>query len=406
MPLSLKIALSSLAVHRLRTLLAMIGVFLGALALTGVQHLSQAMILQARQEVERLGPNLMMAVAGQIRMRRGEARVRDTASTFTIADALAIMESVPQVVEGSAGVLSPGSVTAESVKINCQIVATWSNYARVRSLNIEYGRFLLPADEEQRELVCVLGNKIAQRLFGSAEAAQGRQALIGKARLRAVGGMAPMGADITGTDQDEQVFVPLSTYMRRLSNQNFITGVYLQLQPGADAGRVKATIEALLRERHNIQSGELDDFSVMAAQETIELQEEALGLVRTLGLISASISFAVGGLGILSIMVLLVRSRRLEIGIRRALGATRADIVRQFLLESGLMSTTGGALGAVAAIGLMIGVSRAGFFPMVLDPETLGLAMLGSAFLGLGAGAYPAWQASRLEILDVLKAGQ
>ncbi len=406
MPLSLKIALSSLAVHRLRTLLAMIGVFLGALALTGVQHLSQAMILQARQEVERLGPNLMMAVAGQIRMRRGEARVRDTASTFTIADALAIMESVPQVVEGSAGVLSPGSVTAESVKINCQIVATWSNYARVRSLNIEYGRFLLPADEEQRELVCVLGNKIAQRLFGSAEAAQGRQALICKALLRAVGVMAPMGADITGTDQDEQVFVPLSTYMRRLSNQNFITGVYLQLQPGADAGRVKATIEALLRERHNIQSGELDDFSVMAAQETIELQEEALGLVRTLGLISASISFAVGGLGILSIMVLLVRSRRLEIGIRRALGATRADIVRQFLLESGLMSTTGGALGAVAAIGLMIGVSRAGFFPMVLDPETLGLAMLGSAFLGLGAGAYPAWQASRLEILDVLKAGQ
>jgi len=406
MPLSLKIALSSLAVHRLRTLLAMIGVFLGALALTGVQHLSQAMILQARQEVERLGPNLMMAVAGQIRMRRGEARVRDTASTFTIADALAIMESVPQVVEGSAGVLSPGSVTAESVKINCQIVATWSNYARVRSLNIEYGRFLLPADEEQRELVCVLGNKIAQRLFGSAEAAQGRQARICKALLRAVGVMAPMGADITGTDQDEQVFVPLSTYMRRLSNQNFITGVYLQLQPGADAGRVKATIEALLRERHNIQSGELDDFSVMAAQETIELQEEALGLVRTLGLISASISFAVGGLGILSIMVLLVRSRRLEIGIRRALGATRADIVRQFLLESGLMSTTGGALGAVAAIGLMIGVSRAGFFPMVLDPETLGLAMLGSAFLGLGAGAYPAWQASRLEILDVLKAGQ
>jgi putative ABC transport system permease protein len=212
-----------------------------------------------------------------------------------------------------------------------------------------------------------------------------------------------MGADIVGTDQDEQVFVPITTFMRRMANQDHITGVYINLRRASDASLAKEAATAILRRRHAITPGEKDDFSVLTAQDTVQLQQEALALVQTLGVISSSISFAVGGLGILSIMILLVRARRLEIGVRRAVGATRLDIVRQFLLESGLMAVAGGGLGVGLALAILAAVSRATGFPFVLEPLFIGLAVFGSALLGLAAGAYPAWKASRLEILDVLR---
>jgi putative ABC transport system permease protein len=135
----------------------------------------------------------------------------------------------------------------------------------------------------------------------------------------------------------------------------------------------------------------------------MEVQQQALNLVGTLGLISSSVSFTVGGLGILSIMVLLVRARRLEIGVRRAVGARRRDIVSQFLLEAAMMAVAGGLSGVALALGLVLLVCRIGGLPYVFEPSLVLLALTGSALLGLVAGAYPAWQAAQVEILEVLK---
>jgi putative ABC transport system permease protein len=195
----------------------------------------------------------------------------------------------------------------------------------------------------------------------------------------------------------------MSTYLRRMANRDWITGVYLQLGDEADPASAKRTAAAILRRRHHIAAGEDDDFSVLTARDTMEVQEQALNLVGTLGLISSSVSFAVGGLGILSIMILLVRSRRLEIGVRRAVGARRRDIVRQFLIEAALMAGIGGLLGVLSALGLVTIICRIGQMPMVFDPWLVIMALTGSALLGLMAGAYPAWQAAQVEILDVLK---
>ena len=215
--------------------------------------------------------------------------------------------------------------------------------------------------------------------------------------------MEKKGADISGTDQDQQVFVPLSTYMRRLSNQSWISGVYLQLASPGDSARAKQAAEQILLARHRIGSGENEDFSVLTAQDTMQIQQQALDLVRTLGIISSSVSFAVGGLGILSIMILLVRTRRLEIGIRRAVGARRRDIMRQFILEAALMAGIGGSLGVVVAAGLVLIVYKVGKMPVFYDPLLILGALAGSILLGLLAGAYPAWQAAQVEVLEVLR---
>lgn len=406
--LSLKIALASLAAHKLRAVLAVLGVFLGALAFTGVQHASLAMVRKAELETEKLGPNLFMATAGQVRMTRGGGAASRSASakTFTLEDARALINGLPSVARGVPYVGRTMPVRAGATTINCQVLATLPEYSQIRNFKPEFGRFLLPRDEEELAKVCVLGRTIAQRLFGSPEKALGQSVLFFRASCEVIGIMEQKGADIVGTDQDEQVFVPLSTFQRRFSNQTWITGVYIELAAGADPELVKESASSLLKLRHNIQPGKKQDFSVLTAKDTIKLQRQALDLVQVLGAISSSVSFAVGGLGILSIMVLLVRARRLEIGVRRASGAKRRDIIRQFLFEAGLMSTSGGCVGVACAMGLIAGMARFGGFPFVFDPPLAIGALLASALLGVAAGAYPAWQASRIEVLDVLRSAE
>ena len=401
---SLKIALASLKAHRLRSILAMVGVFLGALALTAVQHVSQAMYLKAEMETAKLGTNLFMARSGKVVFRRsGSAAVRSATTTFTLEDARDLIGSIPQARAGAPFVLKTLPIRYGNIKIPCQIVATWPTYTEVRSFKPAMGRFITWEDENQRARVCVLGTKIAERLFGKPEQALGQMVYIFRAGVRVIGVMEPKGADIVGSDQDEQVFVPLSTFLRRFTNQDWITGVYLQLTDNQSYDVVKKTAESILRQRHHLGQGEDNDFSLLTAKDTIQLQEQALQLVQTLGLLSSGISFAVGGLGILSLMVLLVRSRRMEIGVRRAVGARRLDIIRQFILESGLMAGAGGFVGVVSAAGLVLLIYKIGQMPVIYDPIFIIGPMVGSVLLGLIAGAYPAWQAAKIEVLDILR---
>ncbi|UJX42035.1 ABC transporter permease [Desulfovibrio sp. JY] len=402
---SLRIAIKSLTTHKMRTILAMLGVFLGALALTGVLHISLAMERKAVLETEKLGPNLLMAMSGNVRFRRGDIRSDAGNTKLKLPDAMALLRGLPSVVGGVPYLAFTSPIRAGDKKTMCQIVATWPAYPAIRGNHPQYGHFFDQDDENDKALVCALGPTIATRLFGSPEAAVGQTVYIFRARLRVVGVMEEKGSDVSGTNQDEQIFVPLSTYMRRMSNKNYIHGVYMQLAEGTDFEAAKATAQYILRRRHDIKTekGQADDFRVLTARDTMQLKQQALDLVQTLGYISSSLSFAIGGLGILSIMILLVRARRLEIGIRRAVGARRRDIIRQFLIESGAMSAVGGTAGTAAALLLLAVIYRLGQFPSVYNAWLIGTSLFGSAALGLVAGAYPAWSAANVEVLQVLR---
>ncbi|WP_457572642.1 ABC transporter permease [Desulfovulcanus sp.] len=402
--LSLKIALSSLRNYKLRAVLAVLGIFLGSLAFTGVQHISKALVRKAELETEKLGPNLFMVVSGTLRFHRsGRTTISRQAHNFTLTDVQALANGLPGVLNYTPFIRQTMPIKFKQNKITCQIVAAWPNYPKVRSFWPEIGRFFDTRELEQRAKVCVLGAKIAQRLFGSKEKALGKDVFFFRAACRVIGVMEEKGSDITGTDQDEQVFVPLTTYMRRFANQSWVSGVYFSLSKGTDQNVIKEDVTTIMRLRHRINSGEQDDFSALTARDTIRLQKQALDLVKTLGLISSSISFAVGGIGVLSIMILLVRMRRLEIGVRRAMGARKKDIVQQFLFEAATLSTIGGLLGVSLSLVLVYLVTILGEFPFVFDPEVFLGTLLGSMLLGIGSGAYPAWLASKVEVLTVLR---
>ena len=273
----------------------------------------------------------------------------------------------------------------------------------MRASRTAYGRFITDLDEMDRAKICVLGSTIAERLFKDRQGAVGRTVYIQQTALIVVGVMEEKGQDVSGNNMDELVFVPLSTYMRRLANIDWISGVYLNMRPGADIDAVSEAMRKILRQRHYIAPDDKDDFFVFSAKEATQMQQEALGLVWTLGLLSSSVSFAVGALGILSIMILMVRTRRLEIGIRRAVGASRRQIMQQFLMEAGLMSGVGGVLGVISALGLISLAYGVGDLPYVYDPVLALCVCAAAVLLGVAAGAYPAWQASRGDILEILR---
>lgn len=400
----LKIAIASLRIHRTRTILAIIGILLGALSLTAVQHISRSMYGKAEAETAKLGTNLFMARSGQLRFTlNGSSRARREATTFTIADANALIEQMPMAKGGSPFATRSMPVRSGRIKVQSSILGVWPSYQQVRDLDLAVGRFFTSDEERNSAKVCVLGAKVAERLFGSSTAALGEQVFFFRANARVIGVLAPKGTDIVGSDQDDQVLVPLTTYLRRFANQTWISGAYLTLVHPEDEAFAKSTARAILRQRHQLDDSQRDDFFLMTARDTMKVQEQALDLVRTLGWISSGVSFAVGGLGILSIMILLARTRRLEIGVRRAVGASHGDIIRQFIFESGLMAATGGVLGVLGGAGLAALVAYFGSMPFQIDLLLIISVGGGSLGLGLLAGAYPAWQAAQIEVLAVLR---
>lgn len=404
LPLNMRIAVSSLSAHKLRAILAMLGVFLGALAFTGVQNISQMMVRKAEIATEELGPNLYAVVAGKVRFRRsGSARVFDYARTFTVSDARAIAAGVPSVLNYTPFAVKAMPVRGGGNAVTAQVTAAWETYPEIRRHQADIGRFFTRDEVERSAKVCVLGRKIATRLFGTPEAALNRVIYLYRASFRVIGIMEEKGRDLSGDDQDELLVMPLSTFMRRASNQYWIDGVFMTLAKGADRAMADESVKDIMRRRHRIGPGEDDDFSTLSAKDAIQLQQQALDLMQTLGGISSAVSFAVGGMGILSIMVLMVRARRVEIGIRRAVGGKQGDIVRQFLFEAALMSGVGGTGGVLLSVALAGLVARFGDFPFIADPFVVGGTLISSFLLGILAGAYPAWQAARIQILEVLK---
>ncbi|SHN48722.1 ABC transporter permease [Desulfovibrio litoralis] len=401
---NIKLALASLAAHRLRAILAMLGVFLGALVLTAILHISQAMILKADLETQKLGPNLVQAVAGQVRFGGGgSARVRGLSTTFTLEDAEVLGRQVPWVKAYTSYTNANRSIKFEAKATQTQVVGTLDSYPNVRTFFPQIGRFFNALEVEEKAKVVVLGSDIAKRLFTNIEDAIGKTVLVQTTSLKVIGVMESKGQDLSGSNQDEQVFVPITTYMRRMNNIDYISGVYFTLYNAENEQATMETMRNILRKRHNIKNVKADDFSVFSARDASKLRTEALNLVQTLGFISATVSFAVGSLGILSVMILLVRARRLEIGIRRAVGASAGNIVSQFLTEAAIMSGVGGILGVFVAVILCIVIYILGNFPFYFNVWLCILLGIASIVLGVVAGAYPAWVASKVQVLDVLK---
>jgi putative ABC transport system permease protein len=215
--------------------------------------------------------------------------------------------------------------------------------------------------------------------------------------------MEEKGVDASNVDQDNQVFVPLNTFLRRLVNQDYVNTIYVQTVGDQVMAQSRQQIEELLRKRHKIRRGQKDDFAVIDSKDVMALKAQAISMISVLGRIAAGISFVIGALGILSIMILIVSERRMEIGIRRAVGSRKRDIVLQFLLESSFISFLGGAAGVLFGFLVSLLIFRLSGLPFAIAPLGLEVSFVASVVVGILAGIYPSRRATMIQPVDVIR---
>ncbi|MCX7913963.1 MAG: ABC transporter permease [Thermodesulfovibrionales bacterium] len=401
--LNIKIAFRSLSNFKLRTALAMLGAFLGTFSLVVVSNLSESLAKKTEIEISKLGENLLIVRSGLVRRVSTATNLIGEATTLTIEDAIAIKESSPLIEDVAPSANKVFPVRYQHLTLNSVLVmGVTPEYTEVRNFKVERGSFFSDDDNNNLQKVAVIGRKVAEKLFGD-EDPLGKNILIFRVPCQIIGILEEKGVDISGFDQDNQIFVPLNTFLKAFVNKRYINNISVKVVDRDATSQVKMEITNILRKRHKITGDKKDDFTVIDLKDVVALSTQAMDMIKILGRIASLISFIIGGLGILSIMVLIVNERKIEIGIRRALGARKRDIMLQFLIESSTISWVGGTAGLFLSIFASLMIFYFAALPIAISLFGLAITLVATILIGMLAGLYPAKKAIEIQPVSIIK---
>jgi putative ABC transport system permease protein len=401
--LGLRTALRALSAHKMRTGLTLLGIVVGVAAVVAMVAIGQGTRSEVLRKVESMGTNLLVVSAGQLKLVAGrQQQAAAVAITLTEKDARTIGDEVPSVVAVAPAQSKKLQVRFEDLTTTTTVVGTTPEYQTVRNFHPVAGEFFDDEQGRSSARVAVLGQTAMLNLFGSGDPV-GETIRIGNVPFTVIGVMESKGLDISGKDQDDQIFVPLRAALRRLFNLTYLSTVYVSVRDSREMAQAVPAITEVLRERHRLRSGAADDFTVQSQSAVLEAQAAVSGTFTLLLGSIGGISLLVGGIGILAIMLIAVRERTREIGLRRAVGARRRDILLQFLIETGLLSLLGGVIGVVTGVAAGKIVSLVTGWPMLIPWAVALVAVVFSALLGLSFGVFPARKAAALNPIVALR---
>ena len=399
-----KISLRSLWANKMRSGLAILGVIIGVGAVIAMIAVGRGASLQIESHISSMGSNILIIVpgtttSGGVRMGAG------TQQSLSLDDAIAIEEECSAVSRVSPELSGVAQVVYGNRNWSTGVIGTTEGMMDVHNWSVSSGRFLTDQDVRSSTKVAVIGKTVAYELFGSANPV-GEIIRIKKVPFQVVGVLAPKGQSAFGSDQDDVIFVPVTTAQKRLFGTPFprmVRRISVKARDAESIYLAQEQITALLRQRHRIGPDQDDDFTVRNLTQVMEAaQQSTQAMTLLLGAI-ASVSLLVGGIGIMNIMLVSVTERTREIGIRMAVGARPRDIRLQFLIEAFLLSVIGGIAGI--ALGALLSQTLALLFDWStsISPSSILLAFGFSGFVGVFFGFYPAYKASLMDPIEALR---
>ncbi|HXF92501.1 MAG TPA: ABC transporter permease [Nitrospiraceae bacterium] len=403
--ITVELAFRVLARNPLRAGLTMLGIIIGVGAVVAMVSLGQGASASVQAQIASLGTNMLIIIPGATTVS-GVRTGAGGAATLTVEDARDIERKITGVSGVSYATRAVLQVVHENKNWNTVVLGTTADFADIREWPVAEGAFFTPSDEDAAAKVAVLGQTAAQHLFERGEEVIGATIRIKNVPLRVVGVLAPKGQTLMGQDQDDVVILPFSTAERKVLGTKFLGTVGIILVTAAHRTLlpdVVLEIKELLRARHRLHPAEEDDFTVRTMEDVAKATAGASRTMMLMLLSIASISLMVGGIGIMNILLVSVTERTREIGIRMAVGAKRAHILLQFLVEAVILSATGGILGVLTGIiGAKLLTTVAGW-PTIISPTAMAIAFVFSLGVGIFFGLYPAEKASRLNPIEALR---
>ena len=397
----LKMAALSLIANKLRTMLTMLGIIIGVAAVIAMVSVGMGVRQNVVDSISRLGSNLLVVMPGSSN-RGGIRGAAGSVITLTYEDAEAIKKRIKNVEYVSPTVSGSYQIVYGHENWNSSVQGVVPEYVSIQSLTLKSGLFFTEHDVDVRSRVAVIGTTVATNLFGEVNPV-GKKIRIGSSPYTVIGLIASKGSSSMGQDQDDIVLIPLTTAQERLIGITYVRSINVQVSDADKMDQVQSQIETLLRQRHRLAADAEDDFNVRNLTSLMETMSETTTMLTLLLGSIAGISLIVGGIGIMNILIASVVERTREIGIRKAIGATYNSIMLQFLIESTMISVTGGVIGIGVGIGLSMAISKFGSFKTVISPESIIVAFGFSLAIGIIFGMLPARRAARLDPIDALR---
>jgi putative ABC transport system permease protein len=396
-----RIALEELVAHKGRSVLTMLGIVVGVAAVIAMVSLGQGAQQQVQQQIASMGTNMLIVQAGS-QNSGGIRSGAGTTTTLTPDDAQAILRDAP-----AAGAVSPSAGASVTLVFGNQNWSTRAEgvgtaYQQIRNRGVASGDFFTEAEVASAARVVIIGQTVADQLFPGMDPV-GQTLRVRNLPFRVIGVLEAKGQSQWGQDQDDTLLMPYTTAMKKLLSTTYIPTIYVSAATGDATSAAEQQIGEVLRARHNLRRGQPDDFTVRNLTDVANAAESTTRVMTLLLGGIAAVSLLVGGIGIMNIMLVSVTERTREIGIRIAIGARKAHVQSQFLIESVVLGLTGGLGGIIVGVVTSFVLSAVFNWPQLISPVSVFGSALFSMAIGVFFGYYPARKAASLNPIEALR---
>lgn len=398
-----KIAMRAIAANKLRSFLTMLGIIIGVASVIAMMAIGQGSKKSIQANIAEMGSNMIMIRPGQDKGPGGAQQDASDMQTLKLKDYEALKEQAKYLSAISPSVNSSGQFINGNNNTPSTIYGISPDYMQIRQQKVKDGEMFTDEEVRSSAKVCVIGKTVADNLFTNGEDPVGKVIRFNKIPFRVVGVLESKGYNSFGMDQDDVVLAPYTTVMKRILSVTYLQGINASAVTEDMTDLAIEDITSILRENHKLKASDDDNFTIRSQQEMAEMMNSTSDTMTVLLLVVACISLVVGGIGIMNIMYVSVTERTKEIGLRMSVGARGIDILTQFLIESVLLSVTGGLIGVIVGIGAAVGINVFAHWPIQIQPWSVLLSFAVCSATGIFFGWYPAKKAASLDPIEAIR---